>query len=390
MPFAAPRRHQYWSVDVRYIEDHALGTGKPVYVISVLENFSRALLASAISPRQDLTAFLIVLRAAVEAHGAPRSSSATAAASSRRSRPRRSTGALGIAQGGRSTPGQAWQNYIETHFNVMRRMADHDFAQATTWAELQAVARPLLPQLQPPAALRPPATAPTDAAARPRCWAGCRGPGATRPTSTGSSGCGRRACSMRGGYLRFRHWRLYGERGLAGERAAVWVWDETLTIEYAARDPGPVPGRPRGGRAPSARGRRAPALRHRARLAAAVPAAARRDRMAPGATPGALPAPSLARPGPAAGATVRGQGRECCRRVSRLRGGVTPRRNRLAHPHFRYCWRIQNRARDGSPSQLATAKRRGVVVPIDLGWSPSIPPTGIRQEYQRCGGATTR
>ncbi len=26
-----------------------------------------------------------------------------------------------------------------------------------------------------------------------------------------------------GGSVRFRHWRLYGERGLAGERAAVWV-----------------------------------------------------------------------------------------------------------------------------------------------------------------------
>jgi hypothetical protein len=36
------------------------------------------------------------------------------------------------------------------------------------------------------------------------------------------------------GCVRFRHWRLYGERGLAGERAAVWVWDETLTIEHAA------------------------------------------------------------------------------------------------------------------------------------------------------------
>lgn len=37
----------------------------------------------------------------------------------------------------------------------------------------------------------------------------------------------------RGGSLRFRHWRLYGERGLAGERAAVWVDEETLTVEYA-------------------------------------------------------------------------------------------------------------------------------------------------------------
>jgi hypothetical protein len=38
---------------------------------------------------------------------------------------------------------------------------------------------------------------------------------------------------IRAGYLRFWHWRLYGERGLAGERAAVWVGEEAVTIEYA-------------------------------------------------------------------------------------------------------------------------------------------------------------
>lgn len=37
-----------------------------------------------------------------------------------------------------------------------------------------------------------------------------------------------------GGSVRFRHWRLHGERGLAGERVAIRVWDETVTIEYAA------------------------------------------------------------------------------------------------------------------------------------------------------------
>ncbi len=36
-----------------------------------------------------------------------------------------------------------------------------------------------------------------------------------------------------GGYLRFRHWWLYGERGLAGERAPVWLDAERLTVEYA-------------------------------------------------------------------------------------------------------------------------------------------------------------
>ena len=41
MPFAGRRRRQYWSVDIRYLDDHQLGAGQPVYVISILENFSR-------------------------------------------------------------------------------------------------------------------------------------------------------------------------------------------------------------------------------------------------------------------------------------------------------------------------------------------------------------
>lgn len=50
MPFKASRRHEYWSIDIRYIKHHQLLDIKgPVYVISVLENFSRMLLASIIS-----------------------------------------------------------------------------------------------------------------------------------------------------------------------------------------------------------------------------------------------------------------------------------------------------------------------------------------------------
>jgi putative transposase len=69
MPFAAQRRHEFWSVDIRYIDnDHLTGRA---YSITILENYSRAILASALSPRQDLTAFLIVLYAAIRQHGAP-------------------------------------------------------------------------------------------------------------------------------------------------------------------------------------------------------------------------------------------------------------------------------------------------------------------------------
>ncbi len=51
---------EYWTVDIRYIEDHLLGPD-PIYSISIMDNFSRAILSSALSPKQDLTAYLIVL-----------------------------------------------------------------------------------------------------------------------------------------------------------------------------------------------------------------------------------------------------------------------------------------------------------------------------------------
>lgn len=35
--------------------------------------------------------------------------------------------------------GQPWQDYIETHFNTMRRMIAYDFARAETWIEMRAI-----------------------------------------------------------------------------------------------------------------------------------------------------------------------------------------------------------------------------------------------------------
>jgi hypothetical protein len=34
------------------------------------------------------------------------------------------------------------------------------------------------------------------------------------------------------GYVRFKHWRLFGEHGLTGEEVCVWVYESTLKIEY--------------------------------------------------------------------------------------------------------------------------------------------------------------
>src|SRR6266550_5412819 len=58
------------SYHVRYIEHHQLPNVKgPVYVISVLKNFSRMLLASSISEKQDTEAYLRVLAMALRAYG---------------------------------------------------------------------------------------------------------------------------------------------------------------------------------------------------------------------------------------------------------------------------------------------------------------------------------
>jgi putative transposase len=70
MPFRASYRHQFWTADIRYLDMHRVGGGM-IYVIAIMENYSRAILASAISRRQDTTAFLRVLHAAIEMHGSP-------------------------------------------------------------------------------------------------------------------------------------------------------------------------------------------------------------------------------------------------------------------------------------------------------------------------------
>src|SRR5205814_2179738 len=72
MPFKASFRHEFWSVDVRYIEEHNLGFPEPVYLISVLENYSRACLSSKISPTQNQLDYLEVLFAALSRFGAPK------------------------------------------------------------------------------------------------------------------------------------------------------------------------------------------------------------------------------------------------------------------------------------------------------------------------------
>jgi hypothetical protein len=233
MPFAASRWHQWWSDDLRYIEDRALGTGKPAYVIAVLDNFSRAILASATSPRQDLTAYLVVLRVALERYGVPEGLVSDSGGIFKATQARAVYAALGIEKR-EIARGQAWQNYVEAMFSVMRRMADSHFARARTWEELDAAHARFVwdDDHQPHAAHR------ADRADR-------RSPLAVlswvrgRPCDPADLDRLLRWRATRllraGGAVRFRHWRLYGERGLTGATIAVWLAGDTLTLEHEAQ-----------------------------------------------------------------------------------------------------------------------------------------------------------
>ena len=136
MPFRAERRHQYWSADVRYldvVDEHLVG--KRAYSFTVSENYSRAVLASAVSPTQDLSASLSVLHRAVEGHGSPEALVTDSGSVFRANRAKAVYGALGVRKE-EIERGRPWQSYLESAFNVQRRMADRHFAKAQSWPEL--------------------------------------------------------------------------------------------------------------------------------------------------------------------------------------------------------------------------------------------------------------
>jgi putative transposase len=229
MPFKAVRRHQYWTVDLRYL-DHQLDD-QNVYCISILENYSRAVLASAISRTQDLTAYLIVLFAAIRQHGAPEVIVSDSGGIFLAKEAQRIYRALDI-QKRQIDRGQAWQSYIETTFNIQRRMADWYFAQATTWPELRKTHdrwvadynyqvhwahREREDQRHSPAAVLGWVTGTVYADEELRRLFTVRF----------------RRRLDRQGYVRFRHWRIYGERGLARDEGAVWLYGENLTVHFA-------------------------------------------------------------------------------------------------------------------------------------------------------------
>jgi hypothetical protein len=229
MPFKAEHRRQYWTVDIRYIDVHQLGGGN-IYCISILENYSRAMLASTISRSQATPVFLSVLLAAIERHGVPEQLVSDGGGVFKATHAKIIYAALGIHHR-RIDPGQAWQSYIETNFNVQRRMADWHFARAQTWTELADAHKDWLANYN-----YQEHWAHQQRADRRRSPADVLGWITGKRVNSEEL---RRIFAVRSqrqvdqqGYVRFRNWRIYGERGLAGKAAAIWLYEDHLTLQF--------------------------------------------------------------------------------------------------------------------------------------------------------------
>ena len=233
MPFEASYRHEIWTSDVRYIDHSIPGTGQ-AYVVAILENYSRAMLASAVTLTQDTDAYLSVLHAAMELHGSPKIIVTDGGGIFRSDRAKAIYEDLGI-QKEQIERRQPWQSYIETAFNVQRRMADYFFTKAESWEELLEehdlwLERYNTHRHEAHENRQDGRHSPSDVL------------GAVRVVRHHPTDLGRAFFSTRftrkldaSGYARIKHWRVYAEEVLALCEVAIWIGNKGLSIEYAGQ-----------------------------------------------------------------------------------------------------------------------------------------------------------
>jgi putative transposase len=233
MPFATHIPHRWWSVDLCYIEQHHVpNVAGPLYIWTILDNYSRCIVASAPSRTQTLWDFLTVLFTAIYAHGAPIGLVTDGGSVFRATVATELYAQLGIekAQIQRRRP---WQNFVESHFHTMKLMESYQLEAATSWEAFCAIHARFVGNFNHQAhvahqeredGLRTPAEVLGDA----------HGRQVAVPTlqQLFEMLLAQRTVDAQG-YIRYHHWRVYGDEGLAGTQASVWLGKETRTLTLA-------------------------------------------------------------------------------------------------------------------------------------------------------------
>jgi hypothetical protein len=135
-PYKAQARHQYWCIDGRRM-DFALD-GVRWWSLIILEGDSRTRLAGMIAPTEATWVARMVLSTAGLRYGAPASLVSDSGGASTSA----DFAAVWTRLQGRhetivSTQGESYQNLMETHFTIQRRLYDYQLSLARTPAELE-------------------------------------------------------------------------------------------------------------------------------------------------------------------------------------------------------------------------------------------------------------
>lgn len=179
MPYKARFRHEWWSVDIRYIEHH--GISEIVYCNQAMNAYQ----------------MLSIHKERIEYK-------------------------------------QAWQNYSETTFNISRRMGDAKYERAATWSEALRIHREWVSDYNQQRHWAHEKR--TDGCHSPTAvldWhKGQMYPPAVLNRILFATHYTRRL--DRHGYIRLHKWRFCGEAGLARQPVTVWIYDGQLKVKYEA------------------------------------------------------------------------------------------------------------------------------------------------------------
>jgi transposase InsO family protein len=137
-PYKAIRHHQYWFIDGRMMDFELAGVRW--WSIIVLEGYSRTILAGAVAASEASWVALMVLYTACLRYGVPECLISDSGGAFTSNEFKAVCSRLGIDHKPiESTKGESYLNWMETHFNVQRRLFDYQFSLTTTPVEFERV-----------------------------------------------------------------------------------------------------------------------------------------------------------------------------------------------------------------------------------------------------------
>jgi transposase InsO family protein len=142
-PFKATFAHEYWFIDGRMMDFEI--DGVRWWSLIVLDGYSRTMLAGAVAPSEARWITLTVLFTACQRYGTPHHLISDKGGASISEAFEAACERLGIDhQTITGKDGESYQNLMETHFNIQRRLYDDQFALSRTPVEFEQAHRRFL------------------------------------------------------------------------------------------------------------------------------------------------------------------------------------------------------------------------------------------------------